>query len=202
MDSTKKKRKKNTRGLIIKTALECFSKDGVANTTVSSIATKAKIPHTLILYHFPNMESLYYEAILLLLNNINKFSLAAIEKKIKSPRKALDAYALAYFEWLKRYPNEASIWVFFYSLTVGSPKFRHLNDNIREEGRNRISNLLFEAIAKKEISQTQVDKVPDLAYDIQSTITGTCILACTESKLSIERASKSCLRQISLILSK
>lgn len=182
--------KRNTRTRILETAMKCFAEHGVAETTVSLIAKTAKIPHTLVLYHYPSMESIYYDAVLALLDELKEASVSAISKVASNPKKTLEAYVRAPFEWAEKDPDKLALWLFFYSLSVNNKRFRDLNDAIRKQGQERIRTILYEGISKKVFSQKLAESIDDAAFFIQSVITGMTIQAGTESDIPFSAVAR------------
>ena len=176
------KRTQNTRAKIIKAALQCLSRQGVVESTITRIAKIAKVHHTVVLYHFPTLESLYLEVIQVLLESLRSATLQAVEPHAKAPRKALEAYILAPFEWAQKNREYFSLWMFFYFLAShpGSV-FRENNNQIRKQGRERIATFLYQGIASKSFKSLSVANVSELSFQIQSIITGITIQAGTES---------------------
>src|SRR5262245_59847542 len=147
----KKKGQRSRKEAIVKAAIECFAKNGVAQTTMSQIAEKAKVDQPLIYYHFPTSQALHVEVFQFALESLKEESLKALEsKKQMFSLEALLRYARAPFVWAKKEPELTSIWMYFYYLASFDPTFRDMNQKIRQMGRERILVILYQGLEKGE----------------------------------------------------
>lgn len=174
----------STRERIIASALECFIAEGVLGTNVSSIAKKLGVPHPLVLYHYPTLQGLYLDMVLFIVEDIKDVTMKALMKNHKDPKEALCAYVRVPFQWAQKNPGMFSALMFFYYQSSFSKPFMDLNTQLRQTGRERISTLLYEGIAKGKYPRIKSTQVENLALEIQSLITGGTILSSTEQGLS------------------
>ena len=178
------------RELICEAALNCYLKNGVGNTSLSSVAKAAKVPHTLVLYYYPTMDGLFHDIVLKVLETLKDVTLRAIEENLDDPRKMMIAYVWAPFIWARDYPGFETLWCYFYYQTRWSQEILDLNSSIRKLGRERISAMIYEGIAKK-IFQYQNDRSVDaVAFQIQSLITGALLQAYTENNMNKEQIAE------------
>lgn len=184
MARTPKKTKKDPvsrRELIVNAALSCFMEKGVNNTRLREVAEFAKIDQPLVNYYFPTMNALYSEVFLAVLNHVNDFMLAQMERKSSSsPLKLLLNYCESYVDWVAKYPGHSSVFLYFYYLTTVEASFLEMNRNIRVTGRDRISRWLYEGIEAREFKLPPGMKVSEVAWSLQAMISGVCLQAKTE----------------------
>lgn len=185
---------------IIKAAIKCFTKSGVAQTKFKDIAEAAGIDQPLINYYFPNSEALYLEVVQFILKDLNDFVLDKLEGAGTNAKKALSAYVESYFAWSEENPTLGSLWLFFYHLASHRPAFEQLNQMIRRAGQERISVLLYKGIEQEEFKPTKGQPVQELAVSIQAVLTGFVIQAGTESSTSGKEIKGLCLKAVGKII--
>jgi len=173
---------KGRRAKILEAALKCFVKTGVGNTRVKDIAIEAGVDQPLIHYYFPTIESLYKDIIEIVLNHLKEHTLEAITKNISNPTKTLSSYIHAPFSWAEKNPGYFSIWMYFYYLASFNPFFTQVSTVIRENGRDRISVILYRGIESGHFKLQKGMNVKDLSINIQGLITGNTIMAGSEDR--------------------
>lgn len=190
MNKKNLKKGPSTRERIVVSALDCFISEGVLGTNISTIAKRLGIPHPLVLYHYPTLQGLYLDMVLFVVEDIKDATLRALlknpkdPKDPKNPKDALCAYVRAPFQWAQKNRGKFSVLLFFYYQASFSKPFMDLNTQLRQTGRERISTLLYEGIAKGKYPKIKSSQVEHLALEIQSLITGGTILSGTEHGLS------------------
>lgn len=187
------------RAQIIKAALDCFIKHGVADASTSAIAKAAKVDPPLVHYHFPTREILYREAFLVVLESLKEASVAPLEPARHDPVQAMSAYVRAPFDWMDRQPGYASIWLYFYYLSTYVESFRELSTQIRQVGRQRIEFLIFQGVERGVFRLAPGFSAQDAAAQVQALITGAGVLYITETTRD-RRVVQSTLRQTLLLL--
>jgi AcrR family transcriptional regulator len=170
------------RAKIIEAALKCFVKTGIGNTRIKDIALEAGVDQPLIHYYFPTIESLYKDIVEVVLNHLKEHTLEAITKTINNPTKTLAGYINAPFSWAEKNPGYFSIWMYFYYLASFNPFFTQVSAVIRENGRDRISVILYRGIESGQFKLQKGITVRDLSINIQGLITGNTIMAGSEDK--------------------
>lgn len=165
---------------IVQAAIACYSKLGVAQTRMTDIAATAKVDQPLIGYYFPTPEGLYYEVVMRVLEDLKKASIEGIERGGTDPKKVMDYYVRAPFEWGEKNPGLFSIWIYFYYLAAYHPRFVELNKMIRAQGRERIAFMIYSGIEKGAFSISKEITVAQVALNIQGIVTGVGMMAGTE----------------------
>lgn len=192
--------KKASKTKITEAALKCFIEKGIVGTSFKEIAQAAGVHQPLIKYHFKTFEELFASVIQSLLEDIKQRSIRAVEAHPNNPKMALLEYSVATLRWNKEKPQYKPIWTFFYHMASYNEYFRSINDMIRKVGRDRISLLLFQIQESEHSSLAEGRTIADLAYVIQSHITGDLVMSSTESR-DIDQAIELSLNGISDILS-
>ncbi|MGE3975493.1 MAG: TetR/AcrR family transcriptional regulator [Bdellovibrionales bacterium] len=186
---------------IIDAAFFCFAESGVGTTKLTQIAAKAGVEAPHMHYYFPTFEALFTEVVNIALEDLRAYSVRNIEKGRGDPRKALDLYVKAPFEWAKERPTYLPVWMYFYHLAACDKKFGRLNRNIREIGRDRISLLIYKGIETGQFKKNSEFEVPELATLIQGLMTGHGVLAASEEGGDFDQQYRLALKAIhSLIL--
>lgn len=173
--------KVNKRQAIILAAVTCFSKKGVADTTMAEVAATAKVDPPLIHYYFPSKESLFYDVVGYALQSAKDANLAPFERNL-DPVELLSEYIRAIFVWAEREPGLFSLFLYFYYLSSYPGRFRDLNSDMRRVGRERIATLIYEGVETGDFTIPKKQNVQEVASFIQGLMTGNCVLAGTENK--------------------
>lgn len=173
-------KKEDRKARIVQAAIDCFVASGVAETTMSQVAQRAKVDQPLIHYYFPSREALYQEVFRVVLESLKAASLEPFGKTANDPVKALVAYVRAPFEWALKEPGLFSIWMYFYYLASFQPLFARLNAEIRQTGRERIAVLIYDAMERGKLRPPPGQTVRDAALVVQGLITGNVTLFSTE----------------------
>ena len=181
------KARPDRRQKIVKAAIQCFIKSGVAQTKISEVAAKAGVDQPLISYYFSTLENLHEAVIIDVLSVLREASIRPIEEHSNDMIRALTQYIRAPFEFAQNQAGLFSIWMYFYYLASYSTKFVELNSQIREAGRNRISVIIYTGIESGVFSVHKSMSVSDVAIAIQGIITGNTIMVGTEKNESFEK---------------
>jgi AcrR family transcriptional regulator len=126
---------------IIQAALRSVAKRGIHGTTYEAIASEMKIGRSRVSYHFPSFEAI----IDTMMRYVTETAQAVTRDRIdaaESPRAKVEAYVRAFFEWTKRFPDQASALILFHHLSVYSASYRALHTTMRAAGLERITGLL------------------------------------------------------------
>jgi AcrR family transcriptional regulator len=193
--------KKDRRKKIVETAIACFIKNGISDTRLSEIASLAKIDQPLINYYFPTLDSLYTEIVKVLLEDLANFSTKGFESNSADPIKIMTEYIRGPFEWSQTRKGYFSLWMYFYHLASYSESFTQLNTLIRENGRNRISMIIYKGLEKGVFRLPSDLTVNEMAILIQGIISGNTILAGTEGGLKWNQVTELSIKTILNLLS-
>lgn len=189
-----KKNSKNKRLKIAEAALICFIEHGIHSTTNTAIAKLAKVPQPLITYYYPTFEDLFLEVIGLILEDLKTLTLTTVAKHSADPHKTLLEYAKVPLTWAIQKPEFVPIWTFFYHLATYQKPFTSLNDEIRRGGRERIVLMIYKYQDQMGLRLNKKWTVESVAHAIQEQITGSLLIAITESsdrKAARERCEES-----------
>ena len=196
MKKVKQKRKPQDRGLktrerILEVAMDCLVDDNIHGLRFSHIAKKAKVAQPLMDYHFPNLEALLMEMVLLQVEKLRQLSTDAIEKNLGDPKKTLSAYIQAPFLLAEGDARFRAVWSCLYHLASVNPRFSNLNIGFRKIGRERITtlikaNLPIDAAKGKKMQ----DRIDSAALAIQGLITGLSFMAGTDPAVNYRDFSR------------
>jgi AcrR family transcriptional regulator len=166
---------------IVQAAIHCFIKQGVSQAKMNEIAAFAGVDQPLIHYYFPTLDSLYAEVIQQVLESLKQATIDAITKNPKDVVKTLEDYLRVPFQWAHKNPGLASIWLYFYHLASYNPTFLQMNNAIRENGRSRITVIIYSGMEKNIFSIPKGMTVNQVALNIQGLLTGNTIMSATEN---------------------
>lgn len=172
--------KANKRQAIVLAAVTCFSKKGVADTTMAEVAATAKVDPPLIHYYFPSKDSLFYDVVGYALQSAKDANTAPLERNLDSIN-LLSEYVRAPFLWAEREPGLYSIFLYLFYLASYPGRFRDLMSDIRLTGRERIATLLYKGVEAGAFKIPRRQTVQEVAATIQGLITGNCVLVGTEN---------------------
>jgi AcrR family transcriptional regulator len=195
----KKKEPTDRRQLIVDAAARLFAKQGIVGTTFREIAKEAGVHQPLIGYYFPTFESLFMAVTEMILEDIRRQSIEAIEKAKVDPDKTLQDYIRAPLHWQKNRPEYRLLWTFFYHLCTYQPAFRELNNSIRKIGKERIMLLLYKYQEALHLRLKKTWTMEQLALAIQTQMTGASVHAVTE-KSDFDEVAKLCHLTINSLL--
>jgi AcrR family transcriptional regulator len=188
---------RNLRQAIIESALARYCEFGVGRVKTNQIAKGANVDPPLVSYYFPDTDDLFYEVIMLLLEDIKLASARQAQEEKGSSLEAMKKYLTGTFEWAQKNPEKFSIWIYFYHLASFHPRFQELNSRIREEGRSRIAAMIYKGIVQGVFTAPKSGTVEEFAREIQGLLTGQVIMQNTESKASVKGTER---KTVALIL--
>ncbi len=183
---------------LILSAINVYSKNGVANTKLKQIAMGADAEPSHLKYHFPKANDLLIAVFQYLLEDLKKWSLKAIEKGKGSPRKSLHFYLGAPIDWAQKKKSYFSLWMYFYHMSAHNKSVRQINNEIRTVGRDRIRLLIYDVIQKEKLSPEL--PVAEIATMVQAHITGFTVLMGTEDHISATEAKRGLIQSVDQLL--
>lgn len=176
----RKLEKTDRKARLVQSAIDCFIKNGVAQTTLREIAQRAKVDQPLLHYYFKTTDELYVEVIRVVLEALKAASVQPSEAAL-DPVEMMREYIAGTFEWARNKPGHFSIWMYFYYLSSFKPEFLKLNQEIRLGGRDRIALMIHRGVELGRFQMPAGRSVQDLALSIQGFMTGNCIMVASES---------------------
>ena len=168
---------------IIEAAIELFIAKGAAFVKLSDVAKKAKVPAPLIHYYYKDIEDLHIDLVLKVLEEGKDYNLREALKHQDDPVTMLREYIRGPLRWGAERPGSLSLWLYFYYMASWSKRLETLHSEIRKVGRDRISLMLFRGIEKGVFHIPEGKTVWDLAYFIQTQITGYLVMYNCETKV-------------------
>lgn len=100
--------------MILKVAVECFSRRGLSKTSLADIATEANMGSSHILYHFKNTDEIFVELIKKMFQEARERS-KTYSQKARGPEEKLEAYVHAMFDWVFSNKNYQRLFLLFQS---------------------------------------------------------------------------------------
>jgi AcrR family transcriptional regulator len=174
-------KKKDGKSKIIDGAIQCFVKNGVAQTTLKEIAQAADVDQPLFHYYFKSLDELYLEVIKTVRENLGKESVDILEGETNS-RILLQKYIEGTLGWGQRNPGLYSIWIYFYYLSTYQPTFSELNSAIRTMGRDRVELIVHRGIEQGLFHVREGLGAHELAICVHTYLTGALLIGGTAGK--------------------
>jgi AcrR family transcriptional regulator len=166
---------------IIEGAIACFTKKGVAQTTLKEIAEAAGVDQPLIHYYFKSLDELYSEVIKTARENLGKESVDVLVGETH-PQIQLRKYIEGTLAWGQRHAGLYSIWIYFYYLASYQPSFSELNASIREMGRDRLELIIHRGIQQGCFHAHRGMDAHQLAICVHTFLTGALVIGGTGRK--------------------
>ncbi len=177
---------------IIEAALKLFIEKGAAFTRFIDVAKAAKVPAPLIHYYYQDMEDLHRDVTLKIMQELKEYNLREATKHLAHPAKWMREYVKGPLIWAKERPESLNIWLYFYYMSSRSKTFENLNTELRKGGRDRICLMIYRGVEQGVFKIPEGRTVLDLAYFIQSEITGHMLMfGCEKKDLPIDYYLKS-----------
>ncbi len=197
-----KPRKGDLRKLeILEAAIQCLSSDGIHHTTFESVGKQLGIGRAHVAYHFPELGDLIEAAIKFCVSHVQALTVDAVSAE-DSDQEKLEAFINATFEWVQRYPQQASAILLLYYLASIDRRYKKLHDEVRTLGAKRIQALLEGCLGRKHKAKSEL-----LARRVQAIMTGNIVeFLTTQPKESLEHLRRRTISEVTelcdLLLSK
>lgn len=129
---------------ILEAAARCISKVGVEKTSVTAIAAEADLKRSLIAYHFPRKEKIFYQVI----ENIIQGLVEIVNKNVEGHegRKALSETLMTYLNFFNEYPHYFHCLLHFYYLSSIKEKAKAMNTEITQLSLTRFQSYLKQVL--------------------------------------------------------
>jgi AcrR family transcriptional regulator len=129
---------------IIESALRCYSRLGIDNTTFEMLAEESGVTRPLILRYFKDYEGLFKACVKFVRIHYQRWVIEGLQME-KEPAARFYAYVERALSWVEKFPAHSQFWGFFYYECSRTKKYRELNTELAQIGEKRILALLQEA---------------------------------------------------------
>ncbi len=171
----------NHREEIVRAAMKCFAKNGIANTRMNEIAAEAGVKPPHFKYYFRDFDQLFEAVVQEVLLDMKRVALELPDQHKDNPLKALESYMNSTMNWVQNRPQYFSIWIYYYHTATVSEASAKTNFERRKVARERISLLLYKALEKNQFKLGAGSTVSELAMTLHSMLEGFCVVIGTES---------------------
>ena len=160
MDNVRKEKRKER---IFKAAVWCFNKRGYYETTLDTIAAKAKVSKGGIYYYFNSKKELFLE---LFHYRVSKYfdQLKAYIKEEKNPEKRLRIFINKSSQFLKENEDFFRFCLEFLSMAVREPEIRNVMTVFYKDSTNTFKQQIEEGIESGRFKNTDSEKVSRALY--------------------------------------
>jgi AcrR family transcriptional regulator len=190
----------NPRQDLIEAAIYCYGEKGLGETSLADIAKRAGLEPSHLKYYFPTFVSLFAAVVEYIRTDLIQVATEALMKAGDSPIAALEAYSVAIVRWAHAKKTYFRLWMYFYYEATYRPEFIELNRQTRVIGRERISLFIYHAQEKGLVKLPAHYTVPELAYRIQTLLTGQAIMIATEPTPNFEIVEKNLIKELRSVL--
>lgn len=164
-----KEQAEQTKQVLLDTALEMFSQQGISQTSLKSIAAGAEVTHGALYWHFKNrsdlVENLYHERRL----PLEEVFLDQLQAARQSAVVAIKQFLLEWFDLVLGDDRYRQRWQVFHQQSgVACPELASLSEQIAEERTQwlvSLSKLVKKARKQKQIAAKPNKGKPDLLAD-------------------------------------
>ncbi|MBD64928.1 MAG: hypothetical protein CME62_06955 [Halobacteriovoraceae bacterium] len=170
---------------IIVATIDCLAELGIEKTSFAAIAKKIGTSKSHVNYYFKDKDDIFFEIYRYIAGVYQSYTLREL-KKLKSDKETLDIYLDAYFNWCNENQNQLTVMFLLYYFCYHKPKFRKLNQQIRDGGVQRISYVLREQLGLKLTAK----KAEVTARGIQAIMSHTAVDVYTMELTSNERVKR------------
>lgn len=128
---------------IVQATIDCLAELGIEKTSFAAIAEKMGTRKSHVNYYYKDKDDIYYDIYKFIAGTYQEYSIAYLEQKSKSKDK-LFRFLDAYFHWARENEKQLNAMFLLYYFCFHKPRFREVNQKIREGGIERLSFILRE----------------------------------------------------------
>lgn len=132
---------------ILEGAVRTYLSLGIENTTFGAIAQTCKVSRPLVQHYFSDKESLFEMVAKYIRVVFQQLSVEAIRGE-DSPRRQLECWIGALFDWLDEYPHHARVWSLVYFYAASNPRLREMHTELAQIGHQRLTSILEAGVNK------------------------------------------------------
>jgi AcrR family transcriptional regulator len=157
---------------ILEAAIAIFAENGMAGSSLDTIARKAKLTKAGILYHFSSKEDLLCEAAKkVVMHNLELVAQAVDETQ--PAIKQLETYYVASLRWAAEFPEEARLILLLFYQASAHDGSAQVTSDVLNKGLTRVQTYLL--AAQREGSVDKGASVKDLATAIHDSLIGSFV---------------------------
>lgn len=181
---------------IINAIIDAIAQEGLHEFNSKTIAERAKMIRSHVVYYFPNYQSMIQAAVQFVVMTGQEITVAHLAVA-NTPEEKIEAWVEATFSWFERFPNHGPVMGLLYYLASCDPIFGDLYDKIKDAGRERIKLILLSGAKKKN------DKLAfESAVRMRSMITGLLIDSFSGNKKDEYDSNKKLAKKILLSIAR
>lgn len=160
---------------IIEGAIAELAERGFENLSFESIGARTKTRKSHVNYYFKSKEDILRRCFEYMAGTAQNLVVERISSSVGAAR--LKAYIEANFEWIRLYPDQATLFMLFYSRAAYLEEYSNLNKTFRTASLLRIEALLADiglmdnssAIQRRSTAQTLLDLITGAVVEIVTT---------------------------------
>ncbi len=163
------------RAKILEAAIHSLSTKGFDETTFDAVGKLSGLQRTHVSYYFSSRHELFKAAVQIAVATGQRVTVECIGKAL-GWRPTLEAAVSAPFEWLARYPEQASVLTIFYHFCTYDERYQAMQKQIQKAGEDRLFATLHPLVDAGKLS---AKTTRELASLIHATVTGRVLYAST-----------------------
>ena len=156
---------------IIEAAARCIAKIGAEKTSITAIAKEANLKRSIIAYHFPKKEMIFYQVMKHIMMNFGKNHLVEKLQKVSTNRESLEVLITTYLDYFYENPHYFRCYLHCFYLASFHEGYKQLNTNIFKRTVSRIA-YTARKVAKEVGIVATVEDCESFAHIIYSNLLG------------------------------
>ncbi len=177
-DSFKTAAQKKQAFYIIETAIDCYSKRGIGNSALSTIANRASCSLSKLKFYFNNSETLILSTLKYIRLLYQEYVVSEISKAT-NPQQRFDLYFTACLDWPQKNKQYAAVWISAMHKASKDKSVIDLNTIAVQTGLERLATLIQEGKDEKVFF---CDSSKSAAQTIHTLMTGFLLSIFTEKQ--------------------
>jgi len=158
------------RSEVIIATIDCLAEEGLEKTSFEAIAQRMGTQKSHVNYYFKNKNDIFYEVFRYIASTYQSYSIRELAKA-KNSKDQLNKFVDAYFLWAEENQQQLSAMFLLYYFCFHKPRFKEINQKIRQGGVQRIAHLV-KLSSTKDISETRAQTI---AKGIQAILANTAV---------------------------
>jgi AcrR family transcriptional regulator len=156
---------------ILEAAGRCIAQIGAEKTSITAIAQEAKLKRSLIAYHFPKKDEIFFQV---MIHIMMQFGQSFLKKRPQydDPKQDLRALIEAYMDYFQEYPHYFHCYLHCIYMAAVHDRYKILNTKIIRRIVIRIMTKIKRIVAESELKPGPLD-IEDFSKIIYSNLMGT-----------------------------
>jgi len=156
---------------ILEAAGRCIAQIGAEKTSITAIAKEAELKRSLIAYHFPKKEDIFYKVMVHIMFQFGR-NFLPLRKMPSEPKAALSTLIAGYMDYFEEYPHYFHCYLHCFYLASVHERYRILNTKILQRILFRIQFAIKKLLVHEKIPYNSRE-IEDFSKVMYSNLVGT-----------------------------